>query len=219
MGRPWSFSGFNVAPARLRSSGVMQPSTRASMLAWAPADEVTEIDEFEFPPPQPVSPATSNTVRTSLMRPVGNLRNVCYSKNAESDECGDSAFVNRRRIKMSEDSKYDFQIQVRVGVPLQKWVEGDLELEINHDKAVGVLRIPGKYREEFPLEGTVSYPMMGGTLAILSGKNSRADAAPSVIIMEDSHEGIAYLGGTLNLLDHEINEWLPHVLEGSQNLK
>jgi hypothetical protein len=113
---------------------------------------------------------------------------------------------------------FDFQVNALQGAPPQQWSAGTLQLEFQGGMATGTFQI-GEYADPFPVTGTVAFDIMNGARVYVTGKNASASVEISGVQMTNNYgTTIAYFGGILNLLDYEVQEWLPYLLNGYQQV-
>ncbi|HYH81216.1 MAG TPA: hypothetical protein VEX86_15540 [Longimicrobium sp.] len=111
------------------------------------------------------------------------------------------------------DASNQMQVTVLQGAPPQPWSTGTLDLQFQGQTATGTLRI-AEYAEPFPLTGSVQFDIMDGARVYVTGQNSQANVEISGVQMANGFVSITYFGGMLNLLDFNVREWIPYILNG-----
>jgi hypothetical protein len=110
----------------------------------------------------------------------------------------------------------DFSLQIAVlsGVPPINWAAGSLKLSYRSGTPSGELKLD-QYSESFLLSGTLTSDIMNGIRLIVKGSNSLASIEIYGCQSTDDLTNRSYLGGIVNILDYEVQEWTPFILTGA----
>lgn len=109
------------------------------------------------------------------------------------------------------NASFQFDVSVLTGIPPKPWSSGRLQLEYQVNESTGTLVI-AKYNDAFSLAGSVQFDVQNGARVILKGENSAASVEIYGVQMTNDFDGHGYFAGMLNLLDNEVQEWIPYII-------
>ena len=109
-------------------------------------------------------------------------------------------------------SNLSFNVVTFQGKPLEPNRKGTLEVAIEGDRATGTLRVEG-LNDPIPLEGAVKEDYKRQELT-LNGKTSELEGTFVLTLSNDDFVGTTYVAGMCVVLETEVREWLPWVLQG-----
>lgn len=109
------------------------------------------------------------------------------------------------------DIDYRMDVTLLNRAPLTYWSKGHLALIVKDDIATAGFNC-SEFRQPFDLVGNAYNDVMGGQRIYLEGQNIHGSVQIYGIQTVDEYAAFVYFAGVINILDNDVREWLPYVI-------